>query len=87
MKKKNVNTIPGLISEKGILKGGFAALTEKQMSRIGGGGNNRCSNENCGMGSNTTCTNMTLCVPTSNVSGCRNLGDCARMPGGGTVIQ
>ncbi len=87
MKKKNVNTIPGLISEKGILKGGFAALTEKQMSRISGGGNNRCTNQGCGMGSNTTCTNMTLCVPTSNVSACRNLGDCAEIPGDKSVVQ
>lgn len=76
MKRKKLNTIPNLTSENGTLKGGFSTLTEQQMARIGGGANNSCRNENCGMGTNNGCTNVSLCTPGTNASACSNLSDC-----------
>ncbi len=76
MKRKIFKTIPDLISENGTLKGGFSTLTEQQMARIGGGANNSCTNNYCGMGTNNECTNKTFCWFGSNASACSNLSDC-----------
>lgn len=79
MKTKVKLDISELKSEKGTLKGGFASLTQKQMERINGSGNDNCTNEICGglPGTNTACGNMVLCNPASN-SGCSNYGDCPK---------
>lgn len=76
MKKTNLD-VSELKSEDGKLKGGFTSLTQKQMERINGSGNNRCTNEACGgdPGSNSSCSNMVVCNPHSN-SSCNNRGDC-----------
>lgn len=71
------NRIPELQSVKGTMKGGFSALTLKEMSKIQGGttydnggctnkmdcrnSNSSCTNESCGGSSNAKCHNSIVC--------------------------
>jgi len=86
MNSKSKLKISQLRLEDGLLKGGFAALTDNQMNRINGMGNSGCSNESCtgGPGTNQGCSNMVICNPYSNDSNCANYGDCRKS---GSVLQ
>lgn len=90
MKKSTQKIIHLLSTQKGTLKGGFSSLTEKQMSRIkGGGSNGQCTNGNCGHVSNSVCSNQMVCSVGSNTRACTNTGDCrlGPSPGNGSVPQ
>ncbi len=79
MKKELVNRIPELISEKGMLKGGFSALSARQLSRLKGGNstNDICDNFSGCQGTNTdSCANERFCKGT-NVGACSNGLNCS----------